>query len=133
RPRRSGSWSCLRWQPAAPPMWSGSVMSRLPWRHWASSPGSTSCWKHWSGPASAPVHRMATRASRSTLDLDGSVMPLLGRAIARLARRIGGQLMLELRDDLEPAFVGDVLRGANEEVDAEPPFALFVRGQRQDA
>lgn len=60
-------------------------------------------------------------------------MPLLGRAIARLARRIGGQLMLELPDDLDPAFVGDVLRGANEEVDAEPPFALFVRGQRQDA
>jgi len=41
--------------------------------------------------------------------------------------------MLELPDDLDPAFVGDVLRGANEEVDAEPPFALFVRGQRQDA
>lgn len=60
-------------------------------------------------------------------------MSLLGRAIARLARRTGGQLMLELPDDLDPAFVGDVLRGANEEVEEEPTFALYVRGQRQDA
>lgn len=60
-------------------------------------------------------------------------MPLLGRALARLARCIGGQLILELPDDLDPAFVDDVLRGANEEVIATPPFALFARGQREDA
>lgn len=60
-------------------------------------------------------------------------MSLLGRAIARLARKIGGQLMLELPDDLDPPFVGQLLLGANMEVPTEPAFALFVRGQRQDA
>lgn len=60
-------------------------------------------------------------------------MSLLGRAIARLARQIGGQLMLELPDDLDPSFVGHLLQGANAELPANPAFALFVRGQRQDA
>jgi hypothetical protein len=60
-------------------------------------------------------------------------MSLLGRAIGRLARSTGGQIMLELPDDLDPGFVGDVLHGANDEVQGMPPFALYVRGQRQDA
>lgn len=60
-------------------------------------------------------------------------MSLLGRAIARLARKIGGQLMLELPDDLDPPFIGEILLGANAEVAVDPAFALFVRGQRQDA
>src|SRR5690606_35183247 len=60
-------------------------------------------------------------------------MSLLGRAIARWARKIGGQLMLELPDDLDPPFIGEILFGANAEVAVEPEYALFVRGQRQDA
>jgi energy-coupling factor transporter ATP-binding protein EcfA2 len=49
-----------------------------------------------------------------------------------MAARTGGQVMLELPDDLEPAFVAALLEGANEEVPASPPFALFVRSQRDD-
>lgn len=59
-------------------------------------------------------------------------MSLIGRALARLAHRIAGQLMLELPDDLQPAFVARILEGANAEIDAHPSFALFVHGQRQD-
>lgn len=59
-------------------------------------------------------------------------MALMGRALARLAHRISGQLMLELPDDLQPAFIARVLDGANAEVATDPSFALFVHGQRQD-
>lgn len=75
---------------------------------------------------------MAMKALRSTLDLDGSEMSLIGHALARLAHRISGQLMLELPDDLQPAFIARVLEGANAEVATDPSFALFVHGQRQD-
>lgn len=59
-------------------------------------------------------------------------MSLIGRTLARLAHRISGQLMLELPDDLQPAFIARLLEGANAEVATDPPFALFVHGQRQD-
>ncbi|MDR0184260.1 FtsK/SpoIIIE domain-containing protein [Lysobacter arvi] len=59
-------------------------------------------------------------------------MSLIGRALARLAHRISGQLMLELPDDLQPTFVARLLEGANVEIAADPSFALFVHGQRQD-
>ena len=59
-------------------------------------------------------------------------MSLIGRALARLAYRISGQLMLELPDDLQPAFIARLLEGANAEVATDPSFALFVHGQRQD-
>ncbi len=59
-------------------------------------------------------------------------MSLVGRALAHLADRIGGQLMLELPDDLQPEFIARLLEGANIEVATDPPYALFVHGQRQD-
>lgn len=59
-------------------------------------------------------------------------MSLIGRALARLTHQISGQLMLELPDDLQPAFIAELLEGANAEVATDPPFALFVHGQRQD-
>lgn len=59
-------------------------------------------------------------------------MSIIGRALARLARKSGGQLMLELPDDLQPAFVAQILEGANQEVATDPQFALFVHGRRQD-
>jgi hypothetical protein len=57
---------------------------------------------------------------------------ILGRAVARLATRVGGQLMLELPDDLEPSFVAELISGANAEVPADPTFAIFVHEQRRD-
>ena len=56
----------------------------------------------------------------------------IGRAIGRLATRIGGQLMLELPDDLDPSFVAAIINGANSEIPADPPFAIFVHDQRRD-
>lgn len=60
-------------------------------------------------------------------------MRLLGRAVARLAFRSGGQLMLEVPDDLDPRFVSGLIDGANLEVSSTPPFALFVSDKRKDA
>lgn len=57
---------------------------------------------------------------------------IIGNALARLASRIGGQLMLELPDDLDPGIVAQILGGANAEVPATPPFGLFVNGRREE-
>lgn len=59
-------------------------------------------------------------------------MSLIGCALARLAWRISGQLMLELPDDLQPDFIAELIQGANSEVPHEPSFALFVYGRRKD-
>ena len=59
-------------------------------------------------------------------------MDAIGRTLARLAARTGGQLMLELPDDLPPNFVAALIRGANAEIDASPSFALFAHDRRQD-
>lgn len=59
-------------------------------------------------------------------------MLAIGRALARLASNSGGQSMLELPDDLPPSAVAELLRGANEEIVADPKFAMFVHDQRQD-
>lgn len=75
---------------------------------------------------------MATKELRLILDSDGNNMSFLGRALGRLAHRIGGQLMLELPDDLQPEFIAKLLDGANQEIEADPSFALFVHGRRQD-
>jgi len=59
-------------------------------------------------------------------------MPLIGKAIAIVARRMGGQLMLELPDDLPPSFIAELLRGANSHVRRDPSFAMFVHEDRED-
>ncbi|MEJ6021356.1 FtsK/SpoIIIE domain-containing protein [Ramlibacter sp. PS4R-6] len=56
----------------------------------------------------------------------------VGRALARLARNTGGQLLLELPDDLPPEFVARVLEGANREIPGEPAFAMFAHDHRSD-
>ena len=58
-------------------------------------------------------------------------MSMIGRALARLGSRTGGQLMLELPDDLQPTFVAGILHGANSELPATPPYCLFVHGERK--
>lgn len=60
-------------------------------------------------------------------------MSVIGQTLGRMAHRIGGQLMLELPDDLDPTFIAGLLEGANAEIPASPSFALFVREKRQDA
>jgi hypothetical protein len=72
------------------------------------------------------------KVSSSTLASRHMTMHVLGRAIARLATRVGGQLMVEVPDDLEPAFVASLVAGANAEVPRDPDFAWFVRDQRND-
>jgi hypothetical protein len=59
-------------------------------------------------------------------------MELLGRALARMAFRTGGQLMLEMPDDLDPKVVAALVIGANQEVRADVPFCLFVREGRTE-
>jgi len=59
-------------------------------------------------------------------------MHLVGRALARVATRVGGQLMVELPDDLAPRVVAKLVEGANDEVPLAPAFALFVRDERPD-
>ena len=59
-------------------------------------------------------------------------MSMIGRALAKLSSSVRGQLMLELPDDLQPAFVANLLAGANAEVPATPAFCLLVHGKRKD-
>lgn len=60
-------------------------------------------------------------------------MNILGRALARLATEIGGQVMLELPDDLPTSFAASLVNGANTERHGTPSFALFVHNLREDA
>lgn len=60
-------------------------------------------------------------------------MELIGKALARLAHKRGGQFLLELPDDLPPQFVAGLVGGANMEVAALPHYAIFVTGGRKDA
>lgn len=60
-------------------------------------------------------------------------MNILGRALARLAESVGGQLMLELPDDLQTSFALGLVAGANTERPTMPPFALLVHNLREDA
>lgn len=66
-----------------------------------------------------------------TWDSEGAEMSILGRAITRLARQCGGQVLLELPDDLPPHIVGRLVASANEEAGA-PGFALFANDRRAD-
>ncbi|MEN5426433.1 DNA translocase FtsK [Stenotrophomonas pennii] len=59
-------------------------------------------------------------------------MPLIGKAIAIVAAKMGGQLMLELPDDLPPDFINDVLQGANSTFDQMPSFAMLVHEKADD-
>lgn len=75
---------------------------------------------------------MGMRELRSTWDSEGDDMSILGRAISRLARQSGGQLLLELPDDLPPGVVSRFIESANEEA-GTPDFALFANDRRADA
>lgn len=59
-------------------------------------------------------------------------MPLIGKAIATVAAKMGGQLMLELPDDLPPEFIKDVLKGANSSIQRVPSFAMLVHEEVED-
>lgn len=59
-------------------------------------------------------------------------MHLLGRALARMGVRTGGQLMLELPDDLDPEVVLALVTGANEEFPPSAQYCLFVRDLRRE-
>lgn len=59
-------------------------------------------------------------------------MPLIGNAIALIAESMGGQLMLELPDDLPPSFVREIVDGANERIVQQVKFAMFVHEARDD-
>lgn len=59
-------------------------------------------------------------------------MPLIGKAIAIVAAKMGGQLMLELPDDLPPDFIKDVLQGANSTFHQVPSFAMLVHEKVDD-
>lgn len=59
-------------------------------------------------------------------------MSILGRAVTRLAKQCGGQVLLELPDDLPPRVVSRLVGSANEEAGALD-FALFANDRRADA
>jgi hypothetical protein len=57
---------------------------------------------------------------------------ILGNAIERLVSRLGGQLLLEVPDDLPEEFVGRLVTAINGDQAAEPPLCLFVHDRRPD-
>ena len=57
---------------------------------------------------------------------------VLGRILGELGRSTGGQLLLELPDELSPTLLGGILMGANEGLPEGMPYAIVAHDARKD-
>jgi hypothetical protein len=57
---------------------------------------------------------------------------VLGRILGELGRSTGGQLLLELPDELRPSLLGNILSGANEGFPDDMPYAIVAHDARKD-